>query len=210
LALYLMLMFVIPPMEVRIPTIGIGNLFEMSNIRMLNLIVLLPAAVRSVSSSRGGLRLTHVDVIVLLFGALQTVLLMPYESFTNTMRRSFLFFLDVYIVYFAFQPALRRSPPARRRVGVALPGRRNFPRRLRRFESIRAWLLYIGIGEIWAHVNRDAYLMRGDSLRAQAAMGHSITLGYLISMALGFWLYLRRMQIDRRAISPSSGEWSRG
>lgn len=196
LALYVMLMFVIPPMEVRIPTIGIDNLFEMSNIRLLNLLLLLPVAVRSISAKRGALRLTSVDVLVLLFGALQMVLLMPYESLTNTMRRSFLFLLDVYIVYFAFSRLL----DDRRQIGDALAALclvAAISAPIAAFEWFRSWLLYIGIGEIWAHVNRDAYLMRGDSLRAQAAMGHSITLGYLLATALGFWLYLRQLQTDK-------------
>ena len=55
----------------------------------------------------------------------------------------------------------------------------------------------IALDPLSAHVNLDAYLMRGDSLRAQAATGHSITLGYIFAMAIACWLHLRATQISR-------------
>jgi hypothetical protein len=59
------------------------------------------------------------------------------------------------------------------------------------FDSWRGWLLYTGVPEAWGQANRDAWLFRGDALRAQATTGHSITLGYLMSLAVGFWMFLK-------------------
>jgi O-antigen ligase len=64
------------------------------------------------------------------------------------------------------------------------------------FESVRSWLLYLnlgdgwGLGEMYRYQSR-AYYFRGGFLRAQAAAGHALALGYLVAIAFGFWLYLK-------------------
>lgn len=192
IALYVLLMFVVPPIDVRIPTIGIGQLFDISNLRILAFMVLIPALWTRLSGpgSTKALRFSSLDAILLTYGALQLVLFIPYESPTNTLRRAFLFFLDVYLVYFAFSRLLNdRAKMADTLGALCLVAALFAP--IAVFESLRGWLLYIGIGDMWEHSNRDAYLLRGDSLRAQAATGHSITLGYILAMAIGCGLYLR-------------------
>ena len=46
LALYVMMLHVIPPIGLYIPAIGINHLFELNNYRMLSLAVLVPLAIR--------------------------------------------------------------------------------------------------------------------------------------------------------------------
>ena len=65
------------------------------------------------------------------------------------------------------------------------------------FESFKGWLLYTGIAGAWGDPNVYSWLFRGDSLRAQAAANHSINLGFHLSMALGFYLFLRTRGVDR-------------
>ncbi len=198
IALYVLLMFVVPPIEVRIPTIGIGQLFTLSNIRMLAFTILIPA-VWARLTARGAdkaARISAIDVIVLAYCALQLVLFVPYESFTHTARRAFLFGLDVYLVYFAFSRLIDDKEKMADVLGALCLVAAVFAP-IAVFESIRGWLLYVGIGDQWGNANLDAYLMRGDSLRAQAATGHSITLGYIFAMALGCALYLKALMIPR-------------
>lgn len=197
LALYVFLMFVIPPMEIRIPTIGIGQLFDLNNLRVLAFLVLIPAVFKRVTGKRAEpFRLSSLDVILLSYGLLQLVLLMPYESITNTMRRGFLFLLDIYLVFFAFTRLLTDKEEMSDVMGALCLIAALFTP-IAAFESVRGWLLYVGIGDVWQYANRDAYLLRGDSLRAQAAAGHSITLGHIFAMAIGCWLYLKSTQISR-------------
>jgi hypothetical protein len=60
------------------------------------------------------------------------------------------------------------------------------------FEFARHWLLYADLAARWSDdPNAAFYLLRGDSLRAQASAGHPLALGYLIAIAFGFWLYLQ-------------------
>ncbi|MGH7234634.1 MAG: O-antigen ligase family protein, partial [Candidatus Saccharimonadales bacterium] len=58
------------------------------------------------------------------------------------------------------------------------------------------WLLYAGIGQNWGTVTVN-YIMRAGLVRAAVSSGNPLVLGYLLSIALGFWLYLRRFVKSR-------------
>ena len=194
LALFLFLVFVVPPVSKDIPVVGINQLFTMSNWRLLVFVILIPPIIaRLQAAGREPLRLGSMDYLLLLFGALQLYLLMPYESPTHTMRRGFLFVLDTYLVFFAFSRLLRSSRALTDAMGalclsgcvMALVGV---------FESLRGWLLYVGIAEVWGDANELAWLLRGESLRAQAATGHAISFGYMTALAIGCWVYLNGLR----------------
>ena len=200
LALYFIVWYVIPPGGIEIPTVLIKKLFELDNFRLLAILLLLPVAVRQFGNRTTGIRNSFrvTDALILSYGLLLLVLLLPYESITNTMRRAFLYGLDVLLVYYVFS---RQSVDRRRVVeslavmclGVAIMAA------IGAFEFARHWLLYTGINEGWGNPNVFAFLLREDSLRAQASSGHAIVLGYLSAMALGFWLFLQ-LQVPSLAV----------
>jgi hypothetical protein len=107
------------------------------------------------------------------------------------MRRAFLYGLDVGLYYYVFS---RLATHARRLddalaclcLGIAPMAV------IAVFEGARGWLLYQGIGIQWGVPNEFAYLLRGDSLRAQAGAGHALAFGYLCAMAFGAWLFLQQ------------------
>ncbi len=191
-ALYLFAFAIIPPVSVDIPIVLVNQLFPLSQARILAIAVLVPAAFRVFSVNEGGVgrRWNSLDWILLAFIALQIVLVIPYESSTNTLRRSFLFFIDTVLVYYVFSRTLisRRTlvdALATFTLICAIYGA------VAIFESFKGWLLYEQIRPGWGLLNNGAFLLRGDSLRAQASAGHSLTLGYTLTVAFGFWLYLR-------------------
>lgn len=200
LALYFIAWYVIPPGGVEIPAVVINRLFDLDNFRLLSLVLLIPVAVRQfVNRQRGvGNPFRVADTFILLYGLLQLVMLVPYESLTNTMRRALLYGLDALLVYYVFS---RQSVDCRRAVealaamclGIAVMAAVGL------FEFSRHWLLYQGINDIWGNPNVFAFLMRGEDLRAQASAGHAIVLGYLSAMALGFWLFLQ-LQLPSLAV----------
>lgn len=199
-AIFLLFIFVIPTVTVEIPSIGIKRLFDLNNWRLLGLVVLLPAVVARLQDRTPGqpLRLSSMDVLLLLYGALQLVLFMPYESLTNTARRGFLFMLDTYLVFFACSRLLT----SRRSLGDAMGAlclSAAIMAPMAVFESIRFWLLYLEIADRWGDPNVFGWLMRGSSLRSMVSTGHAITLGYMMAMAMGCWLYLKSSQ---------SGKWT--
>jgi len=200
-AFYVLMLQVVPPVPIDIPFGGTSVLFAADNYRLLAFCVLVPAAwrFRSVRSETGS-RWSNMDYLLLGFGVLQTIFfiqpdlpghaILP-DSATNHLRLAFLFLLDSYVLYFA----VSRSCRSRRAIaevlatfwlsamilgGIAI------------FETVRHWLLYMDILKNWTNgAATTFYLMRGTVLRAEASTGGSLSLGYILAIGVGFWLYLR-------------------
>ncbi len=206
-ALYLLLLQVIPSVLIAIPTVGIGELFDLDNYRLLSFCILVPVALRlRRAEHRTPInRLQGMDYLLLAFGALQVVfyvrpdlpnhIILP-DSPTNALRRALLFLVDAYALYFA----VSRGLSSRRHIvdamatfclgcaimaGVAI------------FESARHWLLYTDIPMRWAGLG-GFYYEREGVVRAQASAGHALSLGCLLAVAFGFWLYLQTYLPSKR------------
>jgi O-antigen ligase len=78
------------------------------------------------------------------------------------------------------------------------------------FESARGWLLYGEMPDRWGYGSSfTLYVARGTSLRAMASTGHSMSLGYLLVVAFGLWLYLQtRVDSKRSRIGGTALMWS--
>jgi hypothetical protein len=186
LAVYLLFLCVIPPWGFEIPTAGIGKLFDMTQPKILALVVLLPAVWRAMSNSR----LTVLDYLILSFGLLQIILYTPYESTTNSVRRGLVFLLDIYLPFLAARiTCTDRGRIIEAMAAFVLACALFAP--LAAFETARTWVLYAQIGDHWGYEDLEPYLLRGRFLRAQASTGHALSLGYLMAMGFGFWLFLR-------------------
>jgi O-antigen ligase len=192
LALYVLLMHVIPPsISIPLPRIGSANLFSLDWYRILAFALLVPRAWTLFTDKKiaASTEARATDSLLIAYCALQVVLLMPYESFTHTMRRTFLLSIDVLVIY----AVASRSCSSRRAIAevfacfslVAC-----IQAVLAAFESLRSWLLYQNIGEYWGNPDIFAWLERNESVRAMASGGHSIALGYLLAVAFAFSLYL--------------------
>ena len=188
LALYVLVTFTVPSVSFYIPVPFVNQLFDLTQYRIMSLAILVPAVFR-LQSANVTRSLRFPDVLLLAFLLLQVFLLMPYESFTNTMRRTFLFGIDTFIVFYAFSRLADRDRIADVMacfwIGLAVMAP------IAVFESLRGWLLYQGLSSVWGDPNVFAFLLRGDSLRAQAGANHSINLGYHLALSLGLFLYLR-------------------
>jgi O-antigen ligase len=204
IALYLLLFQVIPAISIDVPMIGMSYLISMDNFRLLSFCILVPTAWRlRQSKDTGRIRgLQTMDTLLLAYGALVVLLFIPpdlpdhtilKDSPTNLLRRAFLFFLDVYIPYYA----VSRFCSNRRAITEALAAFClccTILAGVAVFENLRHWLLYTDILTRWSGYDALAamsYVMRGDTLRAQASTGHALALGYLLAIAFGFWLYLQ-------------------
>jgi hypothetical protein len=201
LALYVVLLHVIPPLEFYVPFPGLGQLFDLSNYRLLALLVLLPLALRGrialATPDQGGATSNDrprrlAGVLLLAYGALVILNESPHVSATHSVRQGFLFVLDTWLIFYC--------------VSVFCNSRRSINETMASFvlicavyapiaafETIRSWLLYEGIGWRWGNPLEFAWLLRGDRLRAQASAGHALPFGYMMAIAIGFWLYLRRV-----------------
>jgi O-antigen ligase len=199
IALYLLMLHVIPPAGFIIPILGNNGLFALDNYRLLAICVLLPAALRyRKDRDKAAVREWGVmDVLLLAFGALQVALytlpdlqVPTPDSPSNVLRRAVLFFLDTYLLYFT----VSRTCRSRRELVDAVA---TFclacavMAAIALFEYVRRWLLYVEILGAWGvPLTSFVWLTRGGELRAQASAGHALSLGYLLAIGFGFWLYL--------------------
>jgi len=197
-ALFLVAFSIIPPVNFYIPVVGINTLFSLNEARILSLVVMLPLVVRLIARNEGGLarRLTLIDALLIGYIVLQIALVTPFESLTSTLRRSFLFGVDTLIVYFAFS----RSMTNRR---VIIDAMASFTMLMIIYGSIgvfewaKGWLMYEQVPLAWGMPYVGSFLLRGTELRSQASAGHSLTLGYLLAVAFGMWLFLRENVASR-------------
>jgi O-antigen ligase len=201
-ALYLLLLHVIPPYTIRVPMIGISFLFDADNYLLLAFFLMAPAALRVIKDKDANRihGLQAMDYFLFAYGILTAFLFLHPETaagvlmtptFTDCLRRLFLFFFSSVIPYFV----ISRSISDRRAMldlmatycltccmlaAVAL------------FEAAKHWLLYGEMAELFSAVNSfSVYLERGTSLRAMVSTGHPLVLGYLLAISLGVWLYLQ-------------------
>lgn len=192
LALYVFLLFVIPPVEIQIPTGDLLNLFDLSQFRLMGLVVLVPRAFRELHRRNGiaTRSLRGTDALLLAFGAIQIAGLLPYETLTNTGRRTFLYILDTLLVYYVFSRGMRDRVAMNDLLGALLLAATVLAS-VAVFESLKGWLLYTGLRESWNASVMFSYLLRGANLRAQASAGHALTLGFTIAVAICCWLHLK-------------------
>ena len=192
-ALYLVAFGIIPPVTIYIPVVGIQTLFALSQARILAARIVAAAGAALVLGQRRRLarRWIALDWLLVAYVVLQLALLSPYETVTATMRRGFLLSIDTLLVYYVFSRALlnRRAlvdvMAAFVMVGAIYAG-------IGIFESFKGWLMYEQVGLSWGSPPKIfSFLGRGGYLRAQASAGHSLTFGYILCVAFGFWLYLR-------------------
>jgi O-antigen ligase len=193
--LYLFVLHVIPGVIITVPVVG-----SLTPQFMLTISILVPAAYRLLGSKtdpriRG---LHSMDWFLLGYIALSAALyihqLAPDGTFfpstpVDFVRRLVFFFLEIFVPYFV----ISRSNCNRQMIVDSVAAfwlSCVLMAAIAIFESLRSWLLYEVIPKNWGAVG-GAYLMRGNSLRAMASSGHSLTLGYLLAIAFGCWLYLQ-------------------
>ena len=184
-ALYLFLLFAVPPFAASLPGLGIVNkLFELSFPRLLALLVLLPFVLRPRDPDTPGFGKHVADWLVVAYLLLQMVLHYRADTFTNTLRMGFNSFLDAFLPYYVASRSLRTSRDVRD-VLLSLVVAALVLAPIAAFEFAKHWLLYAALpdalGIDWA---AGRYLGRGGSLRAVATAGHSIVLGYVMAIAL--------------------------
>jgi hypothetical protein len=207
-ALYLLLLHVVPPIGKQIPTVLVNQLFEFNFYRTMALALLVPAAWRLMGAKSGTLPppgRAAMDKLVLGYLALALVVGLPYESITNTLRRTFLFGIDAVLIYYV----VSRTCNSYRSIleamaSLALAGAIAAP--LAMVEAGSTWLLFGAIGDRWETIDSINKLLRGETLRAQVSAGHALALGYMLSIGFCCWLHLRS-KMTAKWIWFSGGAW---
>lgn len=203
-ALFLFLLFVLPPVPIEISVIGDHELFSLDHYRMLSFFILIPAAFKIRRSTKRNLARVRrsTDYLLLACGAVEVALFVPpdapghfifQDSVTNFLRRVFLYFIDVLIVYYV----VSRSSEDSRRIRdsqAAFCMAAALMAFVAIFEHFRGWLLYQALALRWSPMDANynlAMLLRDSWVRSQASSGHPLVLGIMLAIAVGFWMYLQ-------------------
>jgi O-antigen ligase len=193
LALFFFLLFLIPPAPAQIPGFGLINyFFTLDHIRLLALCVLLPAfftLCRRASTLTFGR--TWPDKLLAAYLVLTSLLYLRETTLTDTLRQTLYLFIDVFLPYYVASRALKELSDFKDAL-LAFVLAAMVLSLIALVEFARHWLLYSAlIGSLNMHWDMSGYLSRGGSLRASATTGQAIALGYVISVAIGFYLFLR-------------------
>ncbi len=206
-ALYMLLQFVVQPDSFALPSVAGMNLLDLNNSRLLALAVLMPAfwRMRKERSKEKKNAFASIDLCVVGYIVLQTVLILPYDTITNILRGTTASVLDALLVYYAVSRTCVKQPMLTDTVAAfCLAAAILAPIGL--FEMINGWQVYSQISGAWGAPDSGAYLLRGDLLRARASTGHALALGNVCAIALGFWMYLAT-RIPTKSVLILGGIW---
>jgi len=197
-AVYLLLLQVIPQISVPIPVVGIKTLFSLDNYRLLSIFVLLPALWRTPADGQvNGVKTSRLlGALILAYGALLVINQSSYTSFTVSLRSTFLYIVDVYLVYVA----VSKWSTTRHSISDALASlflACAILAIIAVFESTKHWLVYALIEQRWTGVVNVFYLVRYGMLRPSASSGNVLVLGYLLAIGLGLWLEIKKESESR-------------
>ncbi|HEX2542193.1 MAG TPA: O-antigen ligase family protein [Caldimonas sp.] len=193
LGLYFFVLLAAPPFQSAISGFaGINRFLDLDHLRLLSLVVLLPVSLKLLTRpDTPGLFRLPTDKYVFGYLALVLALQAPTTTSTDVLRMILSTVIDAVLPYYAFSRGLPNLHRMRHcfasyvgiGVVVAVIGL---------FETTKGWLLYSALPNFldvrWGY---GGYMARGDSLRASVSTGHSIVLGYVLTVALGLNLALR-------------------
>src|SRR5262245_39301281 len=205
IGVFFILLFAVPTGNIGISGAGIVNfLIYLNNPRLLAILFLLPALFTARGFGPRQLSACAMpDRLVVVFVFLSTAL--SYRSsdasVTGVLRTLTVYALDVLIPYFAFSRTVTSLADLRKvfcAIIVAV-----LPLSLIAvFETLKRWHLYYALSTSWG-IESASYAERGGMLRASASAVDSITLGFVILVAigclLGIWQTIRSSQL--RAIA---------
>ena len=202
-ALYFFLLFTIPVASSDIPGFGLVNYFFSLSFQGLLAILILWRCYLSFSRQKGMLSFGQLvpDKILSAYLLLLISLSLRDTTFTDTLRQVLYLFLGAFLPYFVIARFVRNLEQFRD-VMMSFVVALSLLAFIGLFEAVHHWLLYYAMIDAIGLDNGglSAYLGRSGMLRAQATSGQSIVLGYLMVIAIGFFMYLQARLKNRKAL----------
>ncbi len=195
---FLVLLFALPILMVDIPAVGIRYLFSLTYPRLLILTLLLLPMLKSRSPMR--LYALTTDKWVMLYVCLLSVAAFRDNTYSNALRASFLFFVDIFVPYFMLSRYLTDQAQLNRALVALLVGMAPVAC-IAVFETVKHWHLYNVL--TIALTGKDpsfGYDIRGGGLRATAIFKGPIILGYVMLIGIGLFLYLKPMIKNQKTL----------
>jgi hypothetical protein len=204
LALYVSLVFAVPLFQVPIPGFGIVNyLFMLDHQRLLAIVLLLPLVFRGVQSKEpvdSVHRIVHA--FVLMYWAMVVVNYLIYDSPTGTMRAAVVYGLSAWMLFYAAARGANNVRQLRETMMMYVMAM-SVLGVVGVFEMLRGWQVYESLREplggpaagITSFLVREGGFM--SFLRAMVTGGHAIVFGYMMMIAIVFWVALRGVLLPK-------------
>ena len=194
IALFFVVLFVVPATTLEIPGFGLINfLFAVGHVRLLELLILFPLFLRlrqrNDISKFGKFK---TDIILSIYLVLVFLLQLRETTVTDTLRQGLYLFIDVFLPYYVISRALQEIHDFKSALyGFVLASM--VLALLGMFEFAKHWQLFSSwFGAVGMPHDYFGYSLREGRLRASASIGHSLAFGYVIVVAVGFYIYLSR------------------
>ena len=192
MALFFILLFVIPPIGNTIPGLGLVNyIITLTHPRFIALIILLPAAVVAFKNNNFKFTKIGADKFLLIYILLLIALGLRDTTITDALRKSFYILIDIVLPYYVASRSIKDLSQMKTVLSAFVTSAVVFSL-IAIFENVKHWLLYNSLGDALGTGSSSIsnFLARSGGLRALATLDHPITLGYFMSVAFGFYLFL--------------------
>lgn len=193
IALFFLLLFAVPPFAGLISGLGLINYFaEMSSTRLLALALLAPAffTLRQQPYYQSFGKLLP-DKILLGYLCLIITLYFRDTSVTDALRQTLYLLIDLFLPYMVISRYVNTLQKFKEAL-LAFVIAALIMALISIFELVRHWLLYASLDNaLGVNWGLSGYQGRSDMLRASASAGHPIVLGYIMTVAIGFYLFLQ-------------------
>ncbi len=192
-ALFFFLVLALPQIRVNIPGFaGINYLVTVDYVRILTVLLLFPICILEHKLARkNNLQVSWADKILACYIVLSLILQAQTDVATNVIRSALNWGVDVVVPYYAISRHVR-SLKSFRDILMSFIVAALLVSSIGAFEFLRHWILYASAGAALGVEWNPGYLGRGEFLRATATSGQAIVLGYVLAMAIGFYLAVRR------------------
>ena len=191
MALFFILLFVIPPIGNTIPGLGLVNyIITLTHPRFIELIILLPAALVVFKNNNFKFTKIWADKLLLIYILLLIALELRDTTLTDALRKSFYIFIDIFLPYYVASRSIKDLSQMKTVLSAFVTSAVVFSL-IAVFESVKHWVLYNSLGDaLGTGDGMSNYLARSGEIRALATLSHPIVLGYFMAVAFGFYLFL--------------------
>lgn len=192
-SLFVFLMLALPVISAPLPGLGLADhLFELNHLRLLSLVILLPAFLSLRKSEAQRFGASWPDRLIAAYLVLSLLLMLRTLTFTNAVRQGLFYgFIDVFLPYYVASRSLKSEANFRDAIMSFSVGALVLAA-IGVFEYLRFWLLYVPLEDAFGLRSAlGAYLGRGQNLRAMGTTGQPIVLGYVMAVAAGLLLSLK-------------------
>ena len=186
ISLFFVLLPTLPAATILVPGFGgINYLINIGHHHVLSLVLLLPLLLKK---TRGNNNNKLINILVFIFYLLVTSVSMRDTSFTDTLRQGTMLAITMLIPFFVISKSIDGIEDIKTIMFAAIFGI-FLQATIGIAETLKSWHLYNGavlaLGIDWGI---GGYMSRNNLLRASAALGHPIILGYISAIGLGLFL----------------------